>query len=76
MPRYFFHIREHNAFDEDLEGIDLPSIDHAHTEALNAAREIVAELVAQREQINGMTFEVCDESGSLVHRLPFRLVID
>jgi len=76
MPRYFFHIREHDAFHEDIEGVDLESLDHAHTEALQAAREMVAELVKHGEQINGMTFEICDESGLLVHRLPFRSVID
>jgi len=76
MPRYFFHIREHDNFDEDLEGIDLPSVDAAHAEALAAAREMVAELVKYGEWIDGKTFEVCDESGSIIHRLPFRSVID
>ena len=76
MPRYFFHIRENDSFDEDIEGLDLPSVDDAHTEALKAAREMVAELVRHGEPIDGMTFEVVDETGSLVHRLPFRSVID
>jgi len=52
--------------------VAIPSVDDVHSEALKAAREIVAD----GEQINGMTFEVCDESGLLVHRLPFRSVID
>jgi len=76
MPKYFFHIREHDSFDEDFEGLDLQSVDDAHTEALKAAREMVAELVTHGEPIDGMTFEIVDERGTVIHRLPFRSVIE
>ncbi|WP_376774830.1 DUF6894 family protein [Rhizobium laguerreae] len=45
LPKYFFHIRRNDVFEEDPEGIDLASPELAFEEATAAAREIVAERI-------------------------------
>ncbi|MBY3259859.1 hypothetical protein HFO09_09055 [Rhizobium laguerreae] len=45
MPKYFFHVRRHDVFKEDLEGVNLASPELALEEATAAAREIVAERI-------------------------------
>ncbi|WP_376776766.1 DUF6894 family protein [Rhizobium laguerreae] len=45
MPKYFFHVRRNDVFEEDVEGIDLATPDQAREEAIAAAREIVAERI-------------------------------
>jgi hypothetical protein len=75
MARYYFHTREGDDYEEDKEGIDLPSIDAVRKEAILAAREMVAELVLQGSVIDGKRFEVTDEGGNLVAEIPFLSVI-
>lgn len=73
MPRYFFHIRRHDALVEDAEGVELPSNTAALEEAIGAARELLAGKVRSGDFVDGDRFEVRDEHGQVVHTLPFRL---
>lgn len=75
MPRYFFHIRSHEDFVEDAEGVDLPGDAEAREEAVDAAREMLAERVRKGEVIDGHAFEVCDDAGTKVFTFPFRDVL-
>ncbi|NLS06393.1 hypothetical protein HGP14_24090 [Rhizobium sp. P32RR-XVIII] len=75
MARYFFHIREDDQIEEDLEGIDLPNLAAVQEEALQAAREIVAELVVQGEQIGKKRFEIVDENGDIIAVYPISAVV-
>ncbi|MGX9988818.1 DUF6894 family protein [Rhizobium sp. Z1P35] len=50
-PKYFFHVRRNDVFDEDLEGIDLASPEQAREEATAAAREMVAEQSRRRRRV-------------------------
>ena len=68
--RYYFDIREGDNLEEDVEGIDLPSSDAAHSEALAAARDMVAEYVRYAVPIDGMTFVIRDEHGKVVGEVP------
>ncbi|WP_277880514.1 DUF6894 family protein [Agrobacterium vaccinii] len=43
MPRYFFHVREADTLSIDFEGAVLSGDDQAIREALQAARETLAE---------------------------------
>lgn len=76
MPLYFFHIRQGEHLDLDEEGIDLPSSDAAHDEALLAAREMVAEFIREGEVIDGMTFEITDADGDIIATVPFLSVVN
>jgi hypothetical protein len=73
--RFHFNVRSDEDFDEDREGIDLPSLAAAKTEAEKASREMVAELVLRRERIDHMRFEITDDQGVVVATLPFKDVI-
>jgi hypothetical protein len=75
MARFYFHVREGEIFEEDPEGSEHPSPEHARLEAEAAAREMVAEAVLREELIDGRTFEITADDGSLVAVVPFRSVI-
>ncbi|WP_409999578.1 DUF6894 family protein [Rhizobium leguminosarum] len=75
MPKYFFHVRRNDVFEEDPEGIDLASPELACEEATAAAREIVAERIRTGDPANGGAFEIMTEDGALVATVPFRSAI-
>jgi hypothetical protein len=70
--RFYFNVCSDEGVDRDAEGIDLPSLNHAKGEAEKASREMVAELVLQRQTIDNMRFEITDEDGRVLATLPFR----
>ncbi|MBB3444167.1 hypothetical protein [Rhizobium sp. BK379] len=72
---FFFNIRSKNVEDVDQDGMDLPSLEAARSEARRSAREMVAEMILQEEHIDGMRFEITDEAGRLVATIRFRDVI-
>ncbi|MBB3452707.1 hypothetical protein FHT86_000963 [Rhizobium sp. BK313] len=76
MPKYYFHIRTSDTFLPDDRGFDFPDFEAAKREAMTAAREMIAEMVIDGDPIDGMRFEVTDESGNVVLTLPFRFVLD
>ena len=73
MPRFHFHICHEVAgiIDKDEEGMVLPDIAAAETEALEAATELVIEKIKTGQRID-FRFEVTDTEGNLVFVLPFR----
>lgn len=75
MARYFFHLRETGSFSEDLEGAEFESDRQAKAEAVQAAREMLAEKVLEGSVIDGTSFEVTRADGSLVETIPFRSVL-
>jgi hypothetical protein len=72
MPRYYFHTRDGDRLIKDPEGIELPSIKLARDEAIQAAREILAEKVKRGEIIDGQEFEIHDSWGNKLITVPFR----
>ena len=76
MPRYFFHIKSDDDFVEDPEGVELTGDVEARQEAIDAAREILAERVLKGDVIDGHVFEVCDAKGTKLFSLPFRDVLN
>ncbi|MBY5371758.1 MULTISPECIES: DUF6894 family protein [Rhizobium] len=75
MPKYFFHVRRNDVFEEDLEGINLASPELAREEATAAAREIVAERIRMGNPVDGDVFEIMTEDGTLVATVPFRSAV-
>ena len=76
MAKYFFHIRSDDTYSPDDQGVDFPTIEAAKREAITAAREMIADMVIEGDPLDGMRFEVTDESGNIVLILPFRFVLD
>ncbi|MDB5697861.1 MAG: hypothetical protein JWN69_665 [Alphaproteobacteria bacterium] len=71
MPRYFFHL-----FDDivlrDEEGIELPDIEAARSEAVRAARDIACQEVQNGKLSLHHRIEVEDEQGRPILTLPFK----
>jgi hypothetical protein len=75
MPRFYFHIVSEMDFLEDAEGVELVGEAEARDEAIDAAREILAERVRKGDVIDGHVFDVRDDTGTKVFTLPFRDVL-
>lgn len=75
MPRYFFHIRSSDGIIEDPDGSELPDLDAARLEAELSARDLLADLLRQGIALDGQAFEITDERGELLERMPFRSVL-
>ena len=75
MTRYYFHIRSEDVFEDDIEGMELPSQEAAHSEAVAGAREIVAERVRRGETIGDDAFEVTTDQRDVIFSLSLRSVL-
>lgn len=75
MSRFFFHIRDDESFEIDLDGLDYPNVEKAVHDAQIAAREMIAEKVIRGERIDHQRFEIADENGMVVAIVPFRAAL-
>ncbi len=75
MTHYFFHICSRTERVEDREGADFDTLEAALTEARLAAREILAEDLRKGHVDEARLFEIVDESGEVMARLPFKEAI-
>jgi hypothetical protein len=70
MPRYYFHIRAGGDLTRDADGVDLPDIDAARKHAVTMACRAWSERPPEAQD-NDETFEITNESGEVVLRVPF-----
>jgi hypothetical protein len=63
MGRYHFNIKCEDRLVQDLEGSDLPDLAAAQQEALEVAREILANAIRQGQEPTGNLISVTDENG-------------
>ncbi|MFJ6322189.1 MULTISPECIES: DUF6894 family protein [unclassified Rhizobium] len=73
--KFYFHVRDIDGYEKDLEGVDLPSLSIALDEARQAAREMVAELVLQHEKVDDRMFEIANDEVDVVGTVAFKDVI-
>ena len=73
MLFYYFHIRSEGSLIEDEEGLDLSDLDRAKAEALESARDIIADraLSGEPASLNDV-FEITGESGEILLTIPFK----
>jgi hypothetical protein len=71
MPRFYFHIIQGGERIEDTEGSDLPNLAAARIEAIDSAREIAAHHARQGHYPDGQVFEISDDEGKIVLKMPF-----
>ncbi|MFN7024423.1 MAG: DUF6894 family protein [Pseudorhizobium sp.] len=71
MPRYFFHQVTKAGLVSDLEGTDLPDLEHARCEALLDARSLMSHAILQGRDISSRTIQIRDEGGNLLLTVPF-----
>jgi hypothetical protein len=66
MPYYFFHVREGADLSHDGEGQELPDLESAQTEAVNAIRELIGERLLHGGEIDGRHIEIADKKGRVL----------
>lgn len=72
---FYFDIRTEVCTIPDVEGIFMPTADHAIREAQLAARDMVIEAIMRETAIDSTTIEVRDEAGNIVEAVPLTSVI-
>ena len=75
MPLYYFHVINGEETIRDEEGIDLANMDEVREEALQAARQIMAELVLTGKDLDNRRFEIEDDAGETMLIYPFKLAL-
>lgn len=75
MPKYYFHVRKNGLLEQDPEGAEFPTLEAAYGEAIQAAREMLAEKVLSGGVIDGHKFEITAEDGTVLRDVPFRSVL-
>lgn len=73
--RYYLNVRTDTELIVDDEGVELPDLGDAAEEALQAARDILADRVKHGEKVDDGVFEVLDKSGTTVLTIPIRSVL-
>jgi hypothetical protein len=71
IPRYYFHIRKGDVLVDDPEGIDVPETGSLEEEAVEAARDLLAEGDLQGLDRREWVYEVADETGNTALVLRF-----
>lgn len=71
MPRYYLHLKNREGVVEDLEGSHYADVSEARDDAIEAAREIMAERVLSGQQADGSEFLIADKSGHVLLTVPF-----
>ena len=70
MPVYFLNIRDdQNDLILDTEGQDCADLDAARTEAMEAAREMLADRILAGKPLDGTSVEIVDSAGDVVDRV-------
>ena len=72
MPKYFLHIKDGQALIEDPDGADYPNPAAAHAEAVQGARDILAQQLKNGIPLDGHAIEIRDETGALCETVLFR----
>ncbi|MBU1314788.1 MAG: hypothetical protein KJ947_17950 [Alphaproteobacteria bacterium] len=66
MPKYFFHHVTKAGQVRDLEGSELPDLDHARTEAVLDARSLMSDAIRQGRDISSRSIQISDEQGTVL----------
>lgn len=71
MPTYYFHLRNGSDILLDPEGRDLPNLNGIKHVALVEARALLSQEVLNGRINLGQRLDIEDDSGRIVHSLPF-----
>jgi hypothetical protein len=72
MARYYLHMRSGDRIESDLEGSELSDLNAARNEALQSAREILAEAIISPNPDLFDSFVIADESGRELETVALR----
>jgi hypothetical protein len=76
MPRYYLRIHKGDVFVEGAEGIEVRELESLEEEAIEAARDLLAEGDLQGLDRREWVYEVADESGTTVLTLRFEEAVE
>jgi hypothetical protein len=71
MSLHFFHVKDGVDLIEDHTGSDLPDLEAAREEALEGAREMLADGILSGRNRMRQRFEIRDAAGTTVLIVPF-----
>jgi hypothetical protein len=71
VSKFYFNVIAGDGTREDVEGTELPSLDHARDEALRDARALMSDAVLNGEDISSRRLEIFNEEGKLLLTVPF-----
>jgi len=72
MAVYYFHLRDGDALIPDETGMDLPNLNEARREALQAARDMLADQLRAGEALDGQRIEITAPNGEVLDVISFR----
>ena len=72
MHRYFFHLRDGGNLVPDETGMELASLEDARREAVQSARDILADQLRAGQALDGQRIEIADERGEVLVIVTFR----
>jgi hypothetical protein len=76
VPSYYFHILKGEVRAEDRAGVEVPDTGSISEEAIEAARDLLAEGDLQGLDRREWAFEVADETGTIVLTLAFQDAVE
>ena len=75
MGRFFFHLKDGDEIIPDEDGTELPDVAAATREALQSARELLAEAIKAGNPRIYEALVIADEAGRTVDILPFSAIL-
>ncbi len=75
MGRFYLHIKDGDEIFPDEEGIELPNIESARKEALQAAREMLSEAIRGGKPKVAEAFVIADKAGRTLEVVPLAAVL-
>lgn len=73
MPRYYFHISTPVGMETDENGVEFGTLEEAILDARRSGRAMATEEESDLaiETVSRCSFEISDEEGSIVAKVPF-----
>ena len=75
MGRFYFHLSDGEEITLDEEGTELPDLSAAEGEAVQAARELLAEAIKSGRAEVPEAFVIADEEGREIDTVPLTAVL-
>ena len=72
MPKFHFNIRDDRGLMPDDEGMELGDLEAARNEALESARELLADAIRAHKDVDNMQIEIANEDGEVIQTLRVR----
>lgn len=76
MPRYFFHIRDHDRLIVDEEGLEFPDMERARAEGEAGALDLLRDALLDGQDIGHQVIEITSSEGELLQKVHLCSFVD